>query len=132
MKKIVWMLVLVAFTGFGLLQTVVAEDTAPATPPKQREHKWPEPKTFSGTIKVDGDTIKLVTDADGALILKSNPEALAEYKAKDGQKVEIKGHVREKDGVKMLFFGKRGPRGEGHGKHGKKGDAAAPAEPATK
>ena len=133
MKKLVWSLVLVAFAGFGLLQIVCAEDTAPAPAPKQHhEHKMPEMKTFSGTIKVDGDTIKLVAD-DGTYVLKSrDPKALDEYKAKDGQKVEIKGFSRDKDGVKTLFvFGAHAPRGEGHGKHGKKADKAAPAAPAA-
>ena len=127
MKKAVWLVVLVAFAGFGLLQTVLADDTAPATAPK---HERPAPKTFSGTIKVDGDTIKLVAD-DGTYVLKSrDPKALDEYKAKDGQKVEIKGMSRDKDGVKTLYvFGAHGPRGEG--KHGKKGDKAAPAAPVT-
>ncbi|MCX6998027.1 MAG: hypothetical protein NTV49_13315 [Kiritimatiellaeota bacterium] len=111
MKKAVWMLALAAFVGFGLLQAVVAEDTAPAAPAKQ--HVRPEMKTFSGTIKVDGDTIKLMGTTDGDLVLKSRA-GLDAYKAKDGQKVEIKGFVREKDGAKTLYVaGERGAGGHG-------------------
>ena len=129
MKKMVWMLVLAAFTGFGLLQTVMAEDAAPAKAPKHERGPRPELKSFSGTVKVDGDKVTLAT-ADGDLVLASrNPKALEELKAKAGQTVEVKGFVREKDGVKVLHVpGMRGPRGEGRGKHqGPKAEGAAPA-----
>ncbi len=118
MKKAVWLVVLVAFAGFGLLQTVLAQDTN--TAPK---HARPEMKTFKGTIAVSGETKTLKT-ADGDYVLKSrDPKALEAYT--DGQKVEIKGFSRDKDGVKTLYV--PGPRGEG--KRGKKADK--PAAPAT-
>jgi len=118
MKKAVLLAVLVAFAGFGLLQTVMAEDTAPAKAPKHQQHARPEMKTYSGTVKVEGDTIKLVAD-DGTYTIRSrDTKVMDEYKAKDGQKVEIKGFAHEKDGVKTLFvMGARGPGG--HGGHKK-------------
>ena len=93
MKKILWMLVLAAFIGFGATQGVMAKGG------KAKGEK-PTPVVVNGTVKVDGETIKLVAD-DGEYTLAG--KAAADYKAKDGQKVEVKGVVKEKDGAKTLM-----------------------------
>jgi len=93
MKKVLWMLVLAAFVGFGVTQSVMA-----------KEGKHAKPVTVNGTIKVDGDNVCLVAD-DATYTLTGNPKAVADYKAKDGQKVEVKGVVKEVDGKKELMVG---------------------------
>ena len=109
MKKVLWMLVAVAMLGLS----AVAKD-ASATGDKPA-HK--PPVTVSGTVKVDGDKVCVVAD-DGTYMVKSKDEkALADLKAKDGQKVELKGMVKEEGGAKTLFI-------RGAGGHGKKKEAA--------
>jgi hypothetical protein len=80
MKKVLWMLVLAAFVGLGVTQSAMAGKAKGEKPP---------PVVVNGTVKVDGETTKLVADD-------------AEYKAQDGRKVEVKGFVKEKDGKKIL------------------------------
>ena len=108
MKKVLWMLVLAAFVGFGVTQSAVARE-------KKAKGEKPLPVAVNGTIKVDGDNVTLVAD-DATYTLAGNATVVADYKAKDGQKVEVKGIVKEKDGKKELIVG-------GHGGHKKK-DAA--------
>lgn len=108
MKKVLWMLVLAAFVGFGATQVAVAKGKA--------KGEKPVPVTISGTVKVDGEMVKLVAD-DGEYCLGG--AGAAEYKAKDGQKVEVKGVVKEADGKKTLMVA-----GAHGGKHGKKKEAA--------
>ncbi|MCX7008010.1 MAG: hypothetical protein NTY53_12315 [Kiritimatiellaeota bacterium] len=112
MKKVLWMLVAVAMLGFGV--STMAKDK-PAGGDKGAK---PTPVTVSGTVKVDGDVVKIVTEDKTEYILaKSCADA---YKAKDGEKVtDLKGMCKEgKDGKKMLMIG---------GGHGKKKDAGAAA-----
>jgi hypothetical protein len=99
MKKVLWMLVLAAFVGCGVAQSVAAADNTNTSSSAMSKG---ESKTISGTIKVDGSVIKLVAD-DGEYILKGKT---GDYKSKDGQKVEITGVVKEnKKGVKTLVVG---------------------------
>lgn len=113
MKKVLWMLVAVAMLGL----TAMAKD---ATTGDKPAHK--PPVAVSGTVKVDGDNVTIVA-ADCTYIVKSkNEKALADLKAKDGQKVDLKGMVKDEDGKKTLFIG---------GGHGKKKDAGATPAPAA-
>ncbi len=110
MKKVLWMLVAVAMLGFGA--SAMAKEKGGDKGPK------PTPVTVSGTVKVDGDIVKIIADDKTEYILaKQNAET---YKAKDGEKVtDLKGMCKEtKDGKKMLMIG---------GGHGKKKDAAGAA-----
>ena len=108
MKKVLWMLVVAAFVGFGATQSVVAKEKGAHTPPV----------TVNGTVKVSGDDVTIVAD-DATYIVKShNEKAVADLKAKDGQKVEVKGIVKEEDGKKELMLA---PAGGGKGKGKKKG-----------
>lgn len=111
MKKVLWMLVAVAMLGLNAM----AKD---ATATGDKGHK--PPVTVNGTVKVDGDNVTIVAD-DGTYTVKSKSDkAVADLKAKDGQKVEVKGWVKEDGGKKILNL---------VGGHGKKKDAGAtPAE----
>ena len=103
MKKVLWMLVAVAMLG---LNAIAKDASASGDKPAHKP-----PVTVSGTVKVDGDKVCVVAD-DGTYLVKSKDEkALADLKAKDGQKVELKGMVKEEGGAKTLFI-----RGAGHGK----------------
>ncbi|TAN39166.1 MAG: hypothetical protein EPN23_00125 [Verrucomicrobia bacterium] len=106
MKKVLWMLVLAAFVGFGATQGVMAKE-------KKAKGEKPVMVTINGTVKVAGDDVTIVAD-DATYTLAGNPTAVADYKAKDGQKVEVKGIVKEKDGKKELIVG------AGKGGHKKK------------
>ena len=110
MKKVLWMLVAVAVLGCGV--SVMAKDKA-ATGDKGAK---PTPVTVSGTVKVDGDVVKIVADDKTEYILAK--QSAETYKSKDGEKVtDLKGMCKEgKDGKKMLMIG---------GGHGKKKDAGA-------
>ena len=110
MKKVLWMLVAVAMLGFGA--NAMAKEKAAGGDKGAK----PTPVTVSGTVKVDGDVVKIVTEDKTEYILaKSCAEA---YKAKDGEKVtDLKGMCKEgKDGKKMLMIG------GGHGKKKEGGD----------
>lgn len=111
MKKVLWMLVAVAVLGFGV-STMAKEKAAGGDKgPK------PMPVTVSGTVKVDGETVKIVAEDKTEYILVG--KAATDYKAKDGEKVtDLKGMCKEgKDGKKMLMVG--------GGAKGKKKDAPA-------
>ena len=113
MKKVLWMLVAVAMLGFGAM----AKDQAAGG--DKPAHK--PPVTVSGIVKVDGDTITITADdADKTVytVKSRNPKALEDLKAKDGQKAEVKGMVKEDGGKKTLFIG---------GGHGKKKEATGDA-----
>jgi hypothetical protein len=113
MKKVLWMLVAVAMLG---LNAMAAGDK----PAGDKGHK--PPVTINGTVKVDGDNVCIVAD-DGTYTVKSKSDkAIADLKAKDGQKVEVKGWVKEDDGKKILNLA---------GGHGKKKDAGATPAPAA-
>jgi len=115
MKKVLWMLVAVAMLGLS----AVAKDAAAAG--DKPAHK--PPVTVSGTVKVDGDKVCIKTDDGVMYTVKSHDEkVLADLKAKDGQKTELKGMVKEEGDAKTLFVG--GGKG-GKGGKGKKagGDA---------
>ncbi|MCX7008011.1 MAG: hypothetical protein NTY53_12320 [Kiritimatiellaeota bacterium] len=116
MKKVLWMLVAVAMLGLS----AVAKDAAAAGGDKAKGTHKP-PVTVSGTVKVDGDKICIKTDDGAMYTVKSKDEkVLADLKAKDGQKTELKGMVKEEGDAKTLFvFGGHG------GGHGKKKDAPA-------
>ena len=115
MKKVLWMLVAVAMLGCGA--GVMAKEKAAGG------DKGKAPTTVNGTIKVDGEKITIAADDGTTYVLKSkNEKALAEIKAKDGQKMELKGKVSDEGGTKTLTLAA--------GKGGKKKDGAAPAEAA--
>jgi hypothetical protein len=109
MKKVLWMLVAVAVLGFSV--SAMAKDKAAGGDKGPK----PTPVTVTGTVKVDGEVVKIVTEDKTEYIL-AKPSAEA-YKAKDGEKVtDLKGMCKEgKDGKKMLMIG---------GGHGKKKAAA--------
>jgi len=111
MKKVLWMLVAVAMLGFGA--SAMAKEKAAGG---DKGGPKPTPVTVSGTVKVDGDIVKIVTEDKTEYILaKQNAET---YKSKDGEKVtDLKGLCKEgKDGKKMLMVG------GGHGKKKAGGD----------
>jgi len=110
MKKVLWMLVAVAVLGFGV--STMAKDKAPGGDKGAK----PTPVTVTGTVKVDGDVVKIVTEDKTEYILVG--KAATDYKAKDGEKVtDLKGQCKEgKDGKKMLMIG------GGHGKKKEGGD----------
>ncbi len=117
MKKVLWMLVAVAVLGFSV--SAMAKDKG--------GDKGKAPTTVNGTIKVDGEKITIAADDGTTYVLKSkNEKALAEFKAKDGQKLEVKGRVTDEGGTKTLMIG------GGKGEHGKKKDAAPAAGGANK
>jgi len=115
MKKVLWMLVAVAMLG---LNAMAKDATTGDKPAGDKGHK--PAVTVNGTVKVDGDNVCIVAE-DGTYTVKSKSDkAIADLKAKDGQKVEVKGWVKEDGGKKILNLA---------GGHGKKKDAgAAPAE----
>jgi len=111
MKRLLWMLVAVAVLGFGV-STLAKDKTAGGEKGKV---------TINGTLKVDGEKLTLAGDDGTTYVLKSKSEkTLADLKAKDGQKIELKGKVTEEDGTKTLTIA-----GKGGGK--KKDAAPAPA-----
>jgi hypothetical protein len=114
MKKVLWMLVAVAMLGMcSVAKAQAAAGDKPA-------HK--APVTVNGTVKVDGDNVCIVAD-DGTYTVKSKSDkAIADLKAKDGQKVTVKGWVKEDGGKKILNLA---------GGHGKKKDAGATPAPAA-
>ena len=117
MKKVLWMLVAVAVLGMNAM----AKDAAPGG---DKAHK--PPVTVSGTVKVDGEKICIKADDGTMYVVKSRDEkVMTDLKAKDGQKTELKGMVKEDGDTKTLFVG----GGRGHGKK-KDAGAAAPAEAA--
>ena len=110
MKKVMWMLVAVMLLGCTV--GVMAKDKT-ATGDKGKV------TTVNGTIKVDGDKVTIAGDDGTTYVVKSkNDKALADVKAKDGQKLELKGKVSDDAGTKTLTIAatKAG---------GKKKDAAA-------
>jgi hypothetical protein len=116
MKKVLWMLVAVAVLGFSV--SAMAAKDKPAAGDKAAAHK--PPVTVNGTVKVDGEKICLKTDDGVMYTVKSRDEkVLADLKAKDGQKTELKGMVKEEGDAKTLFVG--GGKG-GHGKKKEGGD----------
>jgi len=115
MRKLLWMLVAVAMLGGGV--SVWAKDKTASG------DKGKAPTTVNGTIKVDGEKITIAADDGTTYVLKSkNEKALAEIKAKDGQKLELKGKVTDEDGTKTLTIVSKG---------GKKKDAGATPAPAA-
>ena len=115
MKKVLWMLVAVAMLGLS----VVAKDAAAGGDKAKGAHK--PPVTVSGTVKVDGDKICIKTEDGAMYTVKSRDEkVLADLKAKDGQKTELKGMVKEEGDAKTLYVG--GGKGGGHGKKKEGGD----------
>jgi hypothetical protein len=114
MKKVLWMLVAVAMLGVS----AIAKDAAAGGDKAKGAHK--PPVTVSGTVKVDGDKICIKTDDGAMYTVKSRDEkVLADLKAKDGQKTELKGMVKEEGDAKTLYVG--GGKG-GHGKKKEGGD----------
>ena len=112
MKKVLWMLVLSAFVAFGATNVMAKDDKGAKG----------SPVTVTGTVKVDGDVVKIVTEDKTEYILSKH--CAETYKTKDGEKVtDLKGMCKEtKDGKKMLMIG------GGKGDHHKKTDSgAAPA-----
>jgi len=109
MKKVLWMLVAVAVLGFGV--STMAKD-------KTTGSSKATPVTVTGTVKVDGDVVKIIADDKTEYTLTT--KSAADYKSKDGEKVtDLKGMCKEgKDGKKMLMIG---------GGHKKKDAGAAPA-----
>jgi len=110
MKKVLWMLVAVAMLGCGA--SALAKEKA-AGGDKAKAHK--PPTAVSGTVKVDGDKICIKTEDGVTYTVKSRSEkVLADLKAKDGQKTELKGMVKEEGDAKTLFVGDgRGKKKEG-------------------
>jgi hypothetical protein len=115
MKKVLWMLVAVAMLGCGA--SALAKEKA-AGGDKAKAHK--PPTVVSGTVKVDGDKICIKTEDGVTYTVKSRSEkVLADLKAKDGQKTELKGMCKEgKDGKKMFMTGggAKGKKKEGEKK----------------
>jgi len=111
MKKVLWMLVAVAVLGFGV--STMAKDKTTGDKGSKAT-----PVTVTGTVKVDGDTVKIITEDKTEYTLTT--KSAADYKSKDGEKVtDLKGMCKEgKDGKKMLMIG---------GGHKKKDAGAAPA-----
>jgi hypothetical protein len=108
MRKLLWMLVAVAMLGGGV--SAWAKD-------KTASGDKSKATTVNGLIKVDGDKITIAADDGVTYLLKSkNDKALAEIKAQDGQKLELKGKVTDEDGTKTLTIVSKG---------GKKKDAGA-------
>ena len=94
-----------------------------------KEHKGDKgtPVTVSGTLKVDGEAITLTTDDGVVYTVKSHGDK--DLAAKNGQKVELKGMVSDKDGAKVLYVhgaGKHG--GKKHAEGGEAVPAPAPAQ----
>lgn len=109
MRKFLWMLLAVALLGVGA--SAVAKDK-PASGDKGKA-----PTTVNGLIKVDGEKITIAADDGVTYLLKcKNDKVLAEIKAKEGQKLELKGKVTDEDGTKTLTIVSKG---------GKKKDAGA-------
>jgi len=95
MKKVLWLLV--AVTVFTCGAGAWAKDKPTGG------DKGKALTTINGMIKVDGEKITVAADDGTTYVLKSkNEAALAEIKAKDGQKLELKGKVTEEDGTKTL------------------------------
>jgi hypothetical protein len=116
MKKVLWMLVAVAMLGCGA--SALAKEKA-AGGDKAKAHK--PPTAVSGTLKVDGDKVCVKTDDGVTYTVQSRDEkTLADLKTKDGQKVELKGFVKEEGDAKTLMV--FGGKGGGHGKKKEGGD----------
>ena len=95
MKQALWMLVIVAVFVCGAGAWAKDKPTG--------GDKGKALTTINGTLKVDGENITVAADDGATYVLKSkNDKALAEIKAKDGQKLELKGKVTEQDGTKTL------------------------------
>ncbi len=115
MKKVLWMLVAVAMLGVS----AIAKEQAAGGDKAKGAHK--PPVTVSGTVKVDGDKVCIKTDDGATYTIKSRDEkTLADLKAKDGQKAELKGMVKEEGDAKTLYV--FGGKGGGHGKKKDSGD----------
>ncbi len=111
MKKVMWMLVAVMMLGCTV--GVMAKDKTTGDKGKAAQ------TTVNGTIKVDGEKLTIASDDGTTYVVKSkNDKALADVKAKDGQKMELKGKVSDEGGTKTLTLA--ATKGGG-----KKKDAAA-------
>jgi hypothetical protein len=98
MKKILWLLMALAVLGGGVL----AKEPA-AGGGKGRT------ATINGTLKVAGGKITVTADDGATYLLKSGDEkALATLKAKDGQRLELKGKAADEDGTKTLTLASKG------------------------
>jgi hypothetical protein len=113
MKKVLWMLVAVAMLGCGA--SALAKEKAAGG---DKAGPKPTPVTISGTVKVDGEAVKIITEDKTEYILAG--KTAADYKAKDGEKVtDLKGMCKEgKDGKKMFMTGggAKGKKKEGEKK----------------
>ena len=103
MKKVLWMLVVAAFVSFGTTQSVVAKEKGAHTPPV----------TVNGTVKVAGDDVTIVADDATYTVMSHDQKAIDKLKAQDGQKVEVKGVVKDEDGKKCLMLAPAGGKGKG-------------------
>lgn len=98
MKKF-WILVF----GFclALSMSVVAQDTSSSSSTMSKDKAATAPlKTLKGTVKVEGDKVTFVNDADQKSWDVMNPDKL---KAHDGHHVQISAHVyADKDSIHVM------------------------------